>query len=378
MEHFDVLSYPKLFHNLKAAVKEVCTGDKNQHIYYEDVRIPGEEMRKIVEDRDFGKLPDSMRIAGEEAYETLLHTGDGQLCDVIIDRAALDAIYQAGKESPDKIIQDYAESTVAVADIKIAVRSQKTAKSTDFMKRAMAECDSLSVSQLSKAALSGMDAICEYLRGTAYAEGADALAESPSAFERWCDNWIIQTISPEKYHAFTIGPVIAYVIARQNEIKTVRIILSGKQKELPMMERREGKDWIGLRITYKGKVTDLYINQLADGRLMHSNSWIEADGWFTDAYMFAVTYEEDADPADSKDLFVCYGSALRRGTTSYFASLSKLFIIQKEENRKLKLWIEGQPKVHATFGNMKRPSALEVNEKAMPVIYERAVVKVKY
>ena len=124
MEHFDVLSYPKLFHNLKAAVKEVCTGDKNRHIYYEDVRIPGEEMRKIVEDRDFGKLPDSMRIAGEEAYETLLHTGDGQLCDVIIDRAALDAIYQAGKESPDKIIQDYAESTVAVADIKIAVRSE--------------------------------------------------------------------------------------------------------------------------------------------------------------------------------------------------------------------------------------------------------------
>ena len=220
MEHFDVLSYPKLFHNLKAAVKEVCTGDKNRHIYYEDVRIPGEEMRKIVEDREFGKLPDSMRIAGEEAYETLLHTGDGQLCDVIIDRAALDAIYQAGKESPDKIIQDYAEST-------------------DFMKRAMAECDSLSVSQLSKAALSGMDAICEYLRGTAYAEGADALAESPSAFERWCDNRIIQTISPEKYHAFTIGPVIAYVIARQNEIKTVRIILSGKQNELPDDSIRE-------------------------------------------------------------------------------------------------------------------------------------------
>ncbi len=47
-----MLSYPKLFHNLKAAVKEVCTGDKNRHIYYEDVRIPGEEMRKIVEDRD--------------------------------------------------------------------------------------------------------------------------------------------------------------------------------------------------------------------------------------------------------------------------------------------------------------------------------------
>ena len=51
MEHFDVLSYPKLFHNLKAAVKEVCTGEKNRHIYYEDVRIPGEEMRKHRQNR---------------------------------------------------------------------------------------------------------------------------------------------------------------------------------------------------------------------------------------------------------------------------------------------------------------------------------------
>ena len=103
----------------------------------------------------------------------------------------------------------------------------------------MAECDSVSVNQLAKAALSGMDAIREYLMGTAYAEGAQALEESPSAFERWCDNRIIQTISPQNYHAFTIGPVIAYVIARQNEIKTVRIILSGKLNDLPDDSIRE-------------------------------------------------------------------------------------------------------------------------------------------
>ena len=65
------------------------------------------------------------------------------------------------------------------------------------------------------------------------------MAESASAFERWCDNRIIETISPQKYNAFTIGPIIAYVIARQNEIKTVRIILSGKQNDLPEESIRE-------------------------------------------------------------------------------------------------------------------------------------------
>lgn len=239
LEKFEVLSFPKLFHNLKAAIKEVCTEETNRHIFYDDVSIPGDVMMDIVREKNFGRLPDNMQAAAAEAYDTLLHTRDGQLCDVIIDKAALEAIYAAGQASKDEIIRDYAESTVGVADIKIAVRSQKTAKSIDFIKRAMAECESINMDQLSKAALSGMDSIREYLLGTEYAEGAEALAESPSAFERWCDNRIIQTISPQKYNAFTIGPVIAYVIARQNEIKTVRIILSGKLNNLPNDSIRE-------------------------------------------------------------------------------------------------------------------------------------------
>ena len=173
MDKFDVLSYPKLFHNLKAAIKEVCAGEQNRHIFYDDVSVPGEAMIEIVREKEFGKLPPNMQNAAAEAYEAMLHTRDGQLCDIIIDKAALDAVYEAGKTAPDAIIRDYAESTVAVADIKIAVRSQKTAKSLEFMTRAMAECSSVNVAQLSKAALNGMDAIREYLMGTAYAEGAE-------------------------------------------------------------------------------------------------------------------------------------------------------------------------------------------------------------
>ena len=239
MKKFDVLSYPKLFHNLKAAIKEVCTEDTGRDIYYEDAAVPGKEMLEIIREKDFGRLPGIMSSVAAEAYDTLLHTRDGQLCDIMIDRAALDAIYKAGMEAEDKIIRDYAESAVAVADIKIAVRSQKTAKTIEFMKRAMAECKSISVDQLSRAALNGPEAIRDYLAGTEYAGGAEALAESPSAFERWCDNRIIQTISPQKYESFTIGPVVAYVLARQNEIKTVRIILSGKRSELPDDSIRE-------------------------------------------------------------------------------------------------------------------------------------------
>lgn len=236
---FDVLSYSKVYHNLKAAIKEVCTEGRHENIFYDDCSIPGEAMLEIVRNKEFGRLPGNAANAGQEAYEALLHTRDGQLCDVIIDRAALDAIYQAGRNAKDEIIRNYAESTVAIADIKIAVRCQKTGKSLDFMKRAMAECESVNVELLSKAALAGPEAIRDYLAGTTYAEGAQALEESPSAFERWCDNRMMETIRPQKYNSFSAGPLVAYLLARENEIKTVRIILTGKQNAFPDEAIRE-------------------------------------------------------------------------------------------------------------------------------------------
>lgn len=228
METFDVLSYPNVFHNLKTAVKEVYTDTRHDGFYYEGTVPSREELRDIVSKKEFFRLPKNMEAAAQDACETILHTGDGQLCDVIIDRACLEAISEAGKESDAEIIQKYAETTVAVANIKIAVRCQKTGKSIDFMNRALAPCGSLDTDRLAKAALAGFDAVVEYLASSGYGDAAEAVSESPSAFERWCDNYLIDMIRPQKYNAFSVGPLVAYVLARENEIKTVGIILSGK------------------------------------------------------------------------------------------------------------------------------------------------------
>lgn len=239
MHVFDVLSLPKLYHNLKAAIKEVCTEVENKNIFYDDCEIPGEEMFALVQNKEFDKLPDNMPATAREAFDTLLHTRDGQLCDLIIDHATLEAMLEAGKKSGEKIIEEYAQTAVAIADIKIAVRSQKTGKNAEFMKKAMVNCSEINVDQLTQAALAGAEEIAQYLEGTSYREGADALRISPSAFERWCDNKMTDSMRSQKYESFSVGPLLAYLLARQNEIKTVRIILTGKQNEFPDEAIRE-------------------------------------------------------------------------------------------------------------------------------------------
>ena len=235
----DVLSYQDLFHNLKAAVKALHIYKTDEHLFVPDCAISGAEMMQWLSQKDYDLFPAFMRDAARESCETLLHTGDGQLCDVIVDRACLEAIRQAGQAASDAMLRDYAESTVAIADIRIAARCLKTGKSRDFMLRALAPCDAFSVEALATAVLGGMQSFCDFLAAAGYGEAGQALNQSASSFECWCDNRLIQTIEPQKRNAFTVGPLAAYLLGRENEIKTVRIILTGKRNGLPDESIRE-------------------------------------------------------------------------------------------------------------------------------------------
>ena len=57
---FDVMSYTKVFHNVKAAIKVVCTGTEDRNVFYNDCSIPGAQMLEIVKNKEFWRLPPAM------------------------------------------------------------------------------------------------------------------------------------------------------------------------------------------------------------------------------------------------------------------------------------------------------------------------------
>ena len=236
---FDVFLYANDYHNLKAAIKEIRMGHQFPGIFISQGTLDVKRIRDSIQNREFQNLPEAMRGPAKEAYRALLHTQDGQLCDIIIDKAALEAIYRAGKESGNEFLKLYAELTVAAADIKTAVRASRTGKDRAFLKQALAPCDTLDIYRLAQAAIEGEDAIGLYLESTPYADAVEELRRSPSAFERWCDNLMIRRMKPQQHVPFGLGPLAAYILARENEVKSVRIVLSGKLNHLPEESIRE-------------------------------------------------------------------------------------------------------------------------------------------
>ncbi len=239
MSVFNTFLYGNDFHNLKAAIKQVYTNSKDEGIYINQGTISPEVIIQAIKEHNFNLLPEHMRSCAEEAYQILMHTGDGGLCDIIIDKASLETTLQKGKATNNELFAKYSELKVVVADINIAIRSCKTLKDRAFMDRAIAQCDTLNKSELIEAAMNGIDAIYGYLSTTMYDDAVAALKESSSAFERWSDNLIMRHIRPQLYNPFTISPLAAYIIARENEIKTVRIVLSGKRNDISDNQVRE-------------------------------------------------------------------------------------------------------------------------------------------
>lgn len=229
---FDVFLYSNDYHNLKAAIKQAYVNTEIPNIYMSHGTIKPDVLYNSVKEHDFSSIPEHMREAAKEAYEVLFHTGDGQLCDIIIDKAALDAIYKKGKESGNEVLAGFSELKVAASDINIAIRGSKAGKGIEFFKRAFAKCDSLDISRLIDAALDSEAGIYDYLLTTSYSDAVVAIKESLSVFERWCDNRIIEFIKPQRYNPFTLSPLAAYILGRESEMKSVRILLSGKLNDL--------------------------------------------------------------------------------------------------------------------------------------------------
>ena len=223
-----VLSYPQLYHNLKAGIKEVCTSDEHTGVFYDIKGFEPEKVIDILQDRRFQALPDHMKNVAEKAMEIMVKNRDGQRCDVWVDRGCLEAIRQAGEQASDVTIRNYAKSVVAVSDIKIAARAQQTGKDLSFLREALAPNDSVDPAGLAQSASAGRDSLLSFLDNHGWQDAADALRESDSAFERWSETRKLKALSSQNGDIDSPGPVVAYYLARQNEIRKARIILTGK------------------------------------------------------------------------------------------------------------------------------------------------------
>ena len=226
----DFLIVKNDFHNFKAILKcLVAHDDRMDELLLSPTVCDKELAKKAVMQKQFDLLPKLFSETCAKAYDVLTRTLDGQLCEIILDKACIESMITLAKDSGDEFSISLAEKMAAVSNIKIALRCIRTGKDAEFMKQAFANCSLIDADKLTEASLSGEQALMEYASFVGFAAVASKIPLGYAAFEKECDDILIDCVKDAKFKALGIAPVVAYYFASESEIKTVRIILSCKK-----------------------------------------------------------------------------------------------------------------------------------------------------
>lgn len=226
-ETFDIFLVKNDYHNIKVLLKTEFLGKNYDFLLTQSGRYSARLMKNLIENRAMKDFSPIMREAVEQAVAILEKTGDPQLCDMLLDRAAYREMHELAKQSGSAYVCDIVAVMCDLANIRIFARVHKMEKNADFLLHALLDGGTIGKEDFVRS-----QNLSELLSGTKYAELSDFEADI-SELEKQADNFMIRYIKKAKYVAFGIEPLVAYLLAKENEIKLARIILTGKKNGLP-------------------------------------------------------------------------------------------------------------------------------------------------
>ena len=236
----DVLLYKNDFHNLKVVLKAVQLGIKDYSNY---IILPStinyETIIASVVKGDISSLDDMLSDVAKRAYDILSTTGDSQLCDCLIDKAAMDYSLSVAKESKNEFLEGLVRLSNTLTDIKIAARCVLTGKDADFADISLSEDSMIERGELIRHISSGFSNLLEYIASCGFEKAAAALKISLNEFEKYSDEAIGEYVKDTKYITLGIEPLISYIYSKQNEIQSIRIIINAKLNDIDEEKIRE-------------------------------------------------------------------------------------------------------------------------------------------
>jgi len=239
------------FHNLKVLLKASYLKElapKTDDILVSFGTVPVEDIKLTIEpeaEKKGGKLPDYLINALDDARAKYEASQDPQIIDIIIDNHLYSFMYDRVADYPNPFLKSYFEAVADLNNIKNFIRIKILGGSIRMLDNVLLPHGNLDkklflqqfeetienfIADLVAADLVRtpyMNLVAEAIRGW---EEEHSLA----TFEKLVDNYLINYIKPAQYIIFGVEPLIAYLLAKEHEIKLIRIIMTGKINDLPI------------------------------------------------------------------------------------------------------------------------------------------------
>ena len=215
------------YHNAKAVVKAAALGTNPGAMFSGLGRVSAEELAAAEPD----SLPGQLGPAIAEAREILETTRDPQLSDIALDRRMYADLQDIADETGSAFLQGYVRLMVDAENLRALDRTLRMGRNADFLKGVLLDGGELDADSILTVANGGN--LVELYAPTPLADAAEAGAEAVkgaglTAFEKLCDDAVMDYLSGARFVPFGDAPLVAYLAAKETEYTNLRILLLGR------------------------------------------------------------------------------------------------------------------------------------------------------
>ncbi len=241
----EYLSLRYTYHNLKVNFKEQVTGEDLGHLYFKMSPFDYSTIDYAVSSGESARLPEPYLESIREAKEEYDQYHDLYAIDVIMDRRFHTHLGILAREIGDDDLVEFTKKYTDYRNLIILVRAMNQQRTRNFLNAILSSSGSIPKAEVIQFSDRDISDVIQFYSSThldqiieqASNEENDLI--STMKLEAIIDDQIMEHMQKGKLIASGPLPIVAYVHAKETEIKNLRIILYAKNVKLSQEEIRE-------------------------------------------------------------------------------------------------------------------------------------------
>ena len=224
------------FTNMRLAIRRVVTGKPLGLDYSNEGNVPAEEFEEIFEQENYERFPDYLQDAVEAAVLGYYENKDIRRIDYEIDR--VEAAWRLKEAVRRKLtfVSSLVRMRIDLNNIRTMLRlkmADRLEETNFFLPGGFVDTD-----KFVQGLETGYEAIAQLFYATPYFELLEAAIpylrneQSFLKLEKECEDFVKGFLKTTRTIAAGPQPVIAYFLMKEAEIRTVRMVLTGKKNGL--------------------------------------------------------------------------------------------------------------------------------------------------
>ena len=232
-------------HNVKVLLKCYISKQDFTHLFSAFGNFDAEKLKTLLEEERYDRFPPEFQSTVTKIIEDYYHRSDPRIVDLVMDAEMFTLYLKRSKEIDIEFLYRLFQTIIDLTNLRTFFRVKWLKEEKEILRSGLLYGGTSSPDYLIDLIDEPWEILSRKFFATPYfelVEHGSAYLHSEDSFvrlEKLCDDYLIDFLRQTKLLTFGVEPVVAYLLAKENELKTLRMVFVGKLNKIEPKDMKE-------------------------------------------------------------------------------------------------------------------------------------------